>query len=269
MFSSVSLYPGFSILKLSPSLGSARAPVRSPRGRTATRPPVGSSGGHLPTAGCPTRGTPGCGRGVTEMGRTGRVRPASSHDPGSSVIILPEPFSIVGRCSRPGPPFLLYWRKGWVELRCNSARQLFGRLLWSDICSNYPIILVALRVWLRGSEKILVINAKLTERKCILLYNTTAISLVCSTDLREDRTVMWCLGLEGGECLLVSTCPLLSPVKVSSVTRRQRVRVLIGHLCWRVSWIPSGPRIILHPEGPFFLLILSNYVKRHYFSAMK
>ena len=68
-------------------------------GRLTLRPPVGSTSGHLAVASCsrwvPERRTPGCGRGDVDGGPRW-VRPASSHNPGSSVIIHLELFPIVG-----------------------------------------------------------------------------------------------------------------------------------------------------------------------------
>ena len=54
--------------------------------------------------------------------------------------------------------------------------------------------------------------------------------------------------------LLSGHCPFLSLLQVSVVTRRRCVRVLVGHLAWRVSGIPWGPRDNRLSRGTFFLL---------------
>ena len=81
---------------------------------------------------------------------------------------------------------------------------------------------------------------------------------------------MWCLGREGGECPSESNVLLLSLDQVSVVTRRRRVLMtacpcdsvpvsLFWHLDQWTSWIPSGPRIILCPVGPFLQIFAEIY----------
>ena len=113
------------------------------------------------------------------------------------------------------------WSKKTMQLHCNVLEDDHVRGLssvsWKEVVGCSWSICDALctqtgRVFLlswlpwgltQGFRKYWLNHANWLKEYVFSCSKQIAISLVCSTDLREDRTAMWCLGLEGGECLII------------------------------------------------------------------